>query len=173
MRRIAALGLANHRTPFATRFQLTTAMLQRGREDNSRPSTARPDTLIVDDCRLYRERLTAIMARYYCSGRGPIRTSHDTTAILRALDDRCPDVTLKMLASFDSRAVTQAGRAHTPQSRLTFIGVSEDDEGEIADCTEAGMSGYCLQTGWLTNLCTNSRENLLPPRHFRHDGCRT
>ena len=90
------------------------------------------------------------MERQY--GAGGIRTAHDTSSMLRALDDRCPDVVLLNLASFDSRALMRAARAHTPESKLVVLGVSEDDEGEIVACAEAGVSGYHLRSGSLEDL---------------------
>jgi DNA-binding NarL/FixJ family response regulator len=109
-----------------------------------------PDLLIVDDCRLYREGLSAILARQYAAG--AIRTAHDTSSLLRALEDRCPDVILLNLASFDSHALMRAARTHSPQSRMIVVGASEGDEGEIVACAEAGVTGYHLRTDSLPDL---------------------
>lgn len=109
-----------------------------------------PDLLIVDDCRLYRDGLSAIMEHEYSAE--AVRTAHDTLSMLRALDQRCPDVILLNIASIDSRALMRAARVHSPQSRLIVLGVSEDDEGEIVACAEAGVSGYHLRTGSLEDL---------------------
>lgn len=108
------------------------------------------DLLIVDDCRLYRDGLAAIIAREYVEM--TVRTSHDMASMRRALDQRCPDVVLLNLASFDSRTLMQAARAQSPQSRLIVLGVSEDDELGIVACAEAGVSGYHLRTGSLADL---------------------
>ena len=70
----------------------------------------------------------------------------------RALDDRRPDVILLNLASFDNHALLQLARSRAPQSPLIVVGVSEEDEGEIVACAEAGVSGYHLRTGSLTEL---------------------
>jgi DNA-binding NarL/FixJ family response regulator len=109
-----------------------------------------PDLLIVDDCRLYREGLAAIMARQY--GAEAIRTAHDATSLLRAFEDRRPDVILLNLASFDSRALMRSARAHSPQSRIIVVGASENDEAEIVACAEGGVAGYHLRTDSLTDL---------------------
>ena len=109
-----------------------------------------PDLLIVDDCRLYRDGLAAIIAREY--GTGVIRTAHDTVSMQRELSHHSPDVILLNLASLGSRALMQAARAHSPQSRLVVLGASEDDEAEIVTCAEAGVSGYHLRTGSLADL---------------------
>jgi DNA-binding NarL/FixJ family response regulator len=126
-----------------------------------------PDLLIVDDCRLYREGLAAIMARQY--GTQAIRTAHDTASLLRALEKRCPDVILLNLASFDSRALMQAARARSPQSRMIVVGASENDEAEIVACAEAGVAGYHLRTDSLTDLVQSiasvvAGESLCSPR---------
>jgi DNA-binding NarL/FixJ family response regulator len=109
-----------------------------------------PDLLIIDDCRLYRDGLAEIIARE-CS-HVAVRTAHDAASMLRALGQRCPDVILLNLASTDSRALMQTARAHSPQSRLIVLGVCEDDESEIVDCAEAGVSGYHLRTASLAEL---------------------
>lgn len=109
-----------------------------------------PDLLIVDDCRLYREGLAAILAHQY--GPGSIRTAQDMNSMLRVLDDRRPDVILLNLASFDNHALLQVARSHAPQSLLIVVGASEEDEGEIVACAEAGVSGYHLRTSSLTDL---------------------
>jgi DNA-binding NarL/FixJ family response regulator len=109
-----------------------------------------PQLLIVDDCRLYREGLEAILVRRY--GDDAIRTAHDLPSMRRALAAACPDIILLNLASFDSRALMRAGREHNPPSRLIVLGVCEDDEGEIVACAEAGVSGYHLRTGSLADL---------------------
>jgi DNA-binding NarL/FixJ family response regulator len=112
--------------------------------------TSGPDLLIVDDCRLYRDSLATIMTREY--GAAAVFTAHDVTSMLKAIADRSPDVILLNLASFDSRAMMQAARMRAPKSRLIVLGVSEDDEGEIVACAEAGVSGYHLRTGSLEDL---------------------
>jgi len=117
---------------------------------NSCSPVGGPDLLIVDDCRLYRDGLAAIIAREYSGG--TIRTAYDTASMLQALDHCCPDVILLNLASFDCHALMRAARACARQSRLIVLGVSEDDEGEILACAEAGVSGYHLRTGSLTDL---------------------
>jgi DNA-binding NarL/FixJ family response regulator len=109
-----------------------------------------PDLLVVDDCRLYREGLATIMVERY--GPAAVRTAHDADSLLRALNEQCPDVVLLNLASFDSHALMRAARARAPQSRLIVLGATEDDEGEIVACAEAGVSGYHLRTGSLTDL---------------------
>ena len=108
------------------------------------------DLLIVDDCRLYREGLAVIIAREY--SQVAVRTAHDMDSMLRTLDQRCSDVILLNLASVDSCALMRAARAQSPQSRLIVLGVSEDDEGGIVACAEAGVSGYHLRTGSLAGL---------------------
>jgi hypothetical protein len=70
---------------------------RRGRRINSHTAMTGSDLLIVDDCRLYREGLVAIMARHKA-----VRTVHDMTSLLRALEQRCPDVILLHLASVDN-----------------------------------------------------------------------
>jgi DNA-binding NarL/FixJ family response regulator len=117
---------------------------------NSCSPVGGPDLLIVDDCRLYRDGLAAIIGREYSAG--TIRTAYNTASMMQALNHRCPDVILLNLASFDCHALMRAARACTPQSRLIVLGVSEDDEGEILACAEAGVSGYHLRTGSLTDL---------------------
>jgi hypothetical protein len=53
------------------------------------------------------------MARQY--GAEAIRTAHDTTSLLRALEDGCPEVILLNLASFDSRALMQSARTQSTE----------------------------------------------------------
>ncbi|KAA8884187.1 response regulator transcription factor [Nocardia colli] len=116
---------------------------------NSIGSTGQ-DLLIVDDCRLYREGLAASVAREFADG--SVRTANDSTSMARALSHRPPDVILLNLASYDSRAVMQAARRHSPDSRLIVLGVSEDDEAGIVACAEAGVRGYHLRSGSLADL---------------------
>jgi DNA-binding NarL/FixJ family response regulator len=109
-----------------------------------------PDLLIVDDCRLYREGLAAILMQQY--GAEAIRTAHDFASMRRALQERHPDVVLLNLASFDGRALMRAAHSQNPEGRLIVIGVSEDDESEIVACAEAGVCGYHLRTSSLADL---------------------
>jgi DNA-binding NarL/FixJ family response regulator len=81
-----------------------------------------------------------------------IRTAHDLASMRRALQERAPEVILLNLASFDSRALMRAVREHGPQGRLIVLGASEDGEGEIVACAEAGVCGYHLRTGSLADL---------------------
>ncbi|WP_069163771.1 LuxR C-terminal-related transcriptional regulator [Nocardia altamirensis] len=109
-----------------------------------------PDLLIVDDCRLYRDGLAASIAREFATG--SVRTADDSASMVRALSQRAPEVILLNLASADSRAVMQAARRHSPESRLIVLGVSEEDEVGIVACAEAGVRGYHLRSGSLADL---------------------
>lgn len=117
--------------------------------DDSVPANG-PCLLIVDDCRLYREGLATILVQQY--GERAIRTAHNLAAMRQALGDCSPDIVLLNLASLDSRALIRTAREHKPASRLIVIGASEDDEGEIVACAEAGVAGYHLRTGSLADL---------------------
>jgi len=108
------------------------------------------DLLIVDDSRLYRDGLAAILASEF--GTASVRTAHDSESMVRLLGPRTPDVILLNLASFDHLAVMRAARAHSSVSKLIVLGLSEDNEDDIVACAEAGVCGYHLRSGSLVDL---------------------
>jgi DNA-binding NarL/FixJ family response regulator len=116
--------------------------------------TADPPTrlriLIVDDSRLYGEVLAATLTEQpdvlaVCTACGvesvPAQLAHDL-----------PDLVLLNLASVQSRSLVRAVRERNPDTRLIVVGVNEEDEEEILQCAEAGVSGFLTRSDSLPHL---------------------
>ncbi|MBL7501502.1 response regulator transcription factor [Frankia sp. CNm7] len=98
--------------------------------------------LVVDDSRLYRDGLAAIV------GREPdvadVRCAEDGPSVDAALARGAPDVVLLNLATLESRALMARLRRAAPSARVIGIGVGDSEEEMIA-CVEAGISGFLLR----------------------------
>ncbi|SDZ14577.1 two component transcriptional regulator, LuxR family [Micromonospora pattaloongensis] len=121
--------------------------------------------LIVDDVRLYREGLAAIMSRE--SGVREVVTARDAASAIALLDHHDPDVVLVNVAG-GNHAPLHLVRAHRPEIAIVALGVSEAEEDVIA-CAEAGVAGYLLRTEPLDHLLPVVRsvvagESLCSPR---------
>jgi DNA-binding NarL/FixJ family response regulator len=123
--------------------------------------------LIVDDSRLYRESLAGILADQ--PGVLSVSTAHGLESLQAQLDCGRPDVVLLNLASVKSRSLVRAVRERNCTTRLIVLGVNEDDDHEILQCAEAGVSGYLSRSDSLPHLLelicrVTSGETLFSPR---------
>jgi DNA-binding NarL/FixJ family response regulator len=109
-----------------------------------------PDLLVVDDCRLSRDGLVALIQRDFRPM--TVRAVEDTNSLLSSLDNQLPDVILLNLASFDSYSMMQVAHQRSHDSKLIVLGVSEHDEAQILACAEAGVNGYHLRNASLSDL---------------------
>ena len=105
--------------------------------------------LIVDDSRLYREGLSAVIAKE--PGVGAVHTAEDVATLAAVFASNHPRLVLVNLASVDGLALLHAARGAAPTSNLIAIGVPESED-EIIACVEAGVAGYLLRSEPLSNL---------------------
>lgn len=114
-------------------------------------AVADPDALqllIVDDVRLYREGLAAILAREPSVTR--VLTAHDCASAAAALDASDPDVVLVNVAD-GSHGLLHAVRQRRPDVAIVAVGVAESEDYVVA-CAEAGVAGYLLRSEPLEHL---------------------
>jgi DNA-binding NarL/FixJ family response regulator len=117
------------------------------------PQTNQPQTglsiLIVDDSRLYREGLGAVIANEPAVG--TVLMAEDAASLARVIAGECPALVLVNLASVGGLALLRGVRDAAPTAHLIAIGVLES-ESEIIACVEAGIAGYLLRSEPLANL---------------------
>jgi DNA-binding NarL/FixJ family response regulator len=133
--------------------------------------TADPPTqlriLIVDDSHLYGEILAATLTDQpdvlaVCTATG-------LESVPAQVAGNLPDVVLLNLASVKSRSLVRAIQERNPHTRLIVLGINEEDEEEILQCAEAGVSGFLTRSDSLPHLLELIRkvtggETLCSPR---------
>lgn len=100
--------------------------------------------LVASDVRLYRERLTEILARH--PGFGIADTVADAAELLPRLAARPADLVLLDMAMRGSIAVLLALRAAEPHVKIVAVTVGDREE-EVLACARAGVGGYVLRDG--------------------------
>jgi len=120
------------------------------------PAPARGDpgglsVLIVDDSRLYRDGLAALISQE--ADVAVVRTSSHWMELLEAVADRVPDVVLVNVAMRDGAQIVSDIHTGLPQMFVIAIGV-DDIEPDIVRYAENGISGYLLRSEPLSALTT-------------------
>lgn len=105
--------------------------------------------LIVDDWVLYRETLAAVFA---ANDVAMPSVAWDLPSLLTALHDISPTIILLSMGTRESSMLLRAAVELSPDVRVIALGLSEDDEGEIIACAEAGVAGYHMRTESLDDL---------------------
>ncbi|WP_231514456.1 response regulator transcription factor [Mycobacterium sp. URHB0044] len=98
--------------------------------------------LIIDDYRLYRESLAGLVA---LNGRYHPIVAWDLPSLVVALEDSEPVVAVLNLATRGSSLLLRAMKDIHPHIRAVALGAREDDESQIVDCAEAGVSAYHMR----------------------------
>ena len=107
--------------------------------------------LIVDDCKLNRESLTAIFAAR--DGCEPA-AAWDLPSLCAALGEAAPEIVLLNMSTRDNLTLIRRVRDTCPNAKVIVVGISEEDESEIVACAEAGVAGYHLRAESLDDLLT-------------------
>lgn len=107
------------------------------------------DILIIDDSRLQREGLAAVLSD---SGMSEPAMAWDMPSLLSALGSRTPDIVLLSMATRDKISCLHSVREACPTAKVIVIGIAEDDETEIITAAEAGVAGYHLRSDSLGEL---------------------
>ncbi len=105
--------------------------------------------LIIDDTRLYREGLTAVLDREEWVA--TTRATADADGAFHELDVFQPDVVLLNMATAGSAAILDTLVRIAPAVRVVALGVP-DNEAEVVACAEAGVAGYLLRCQSLADL---------------------
>lgn len=105
--------------------------------------------LVVDDCTLYRDYLTAVLASRGAMAPG---VAWDLTSLMAAFKATMPHLILLNMATRESAMLLRQALNFGPNVRVAVLGVSEDDESEIVACAESGVAGYHLRTESLDDL---------------------
>lgn len=98
--------------------------------------------LVVDDCKLYRENLAAVLAANEAVAP---TVAWDLLSLRAALSERTPDIVLLSMSTEGSTELLRTITGSTPHAKVIAVGVSEGDEPTIVACAEAGVSGYHLR----------------------------
>lgn len=107
--------------------------------------------LIVDDCKLYRDYLVAVVTSQGAVTPG---VAWDWPSLVAAVETISPAVILVNMRTCDSAMLLRQALQLSPSSRVVVLGVSGDDESEIVGCAEAGVAGYHLRSETLDDLIT-------------------
>jgi DNA-binding NarL/FixJ family response regulator len=105
--------------------------------------------LIVDDCKLNRENLAAVLATH--DGFEPA-LAWDQPSLCAALGEVTPEIVLLNMGTRDKLVLLEMVRESCPAAKVIVVGISEDDESEIVACAEAGVAGYHLRAESLDDL---------------------
>lgn len=105
--------------------------------------------LIVDDCRVLREYLAAVLASH---GAAPPGMAWDLVSLIAAFEATLPRIILLNTRTRDSSMLLRQAIKLGPHVRLVALGVLEDDENEIVSYAEAGVAGYHLRNESLEDL---------------------
>ncbi|WP_407937746.1 LuxR C-terminal-related transcriptional regulator [Mycolicibacterium bacteremicum] len=105
--------------------------------------------LIVDDCKLYRDYLVALITS---EGSVTPGVAWDWASLVAAVEMSTPTVILVNMRTRDSAMLLRQALQLSPSSRVVVLGVSGDDESEIVGCAEAGVAGYHLRSETLDDL---------------------
>lgn len=95
--------------------------------------------LIVDDCVLYRNSLTAALA---AKGTPAAGSAWDLVTLLTALQTISQGLILLNIATRNSAALLRTALATDPGARVVVLGVCDDDDDGVIRCAEAGAAGY-------------------------------
>jgi DNA-binding NarL/FixJ family response regulator len=115
----------------------------------SRERLATTSILIIDDCKLQRETLSAILVN---AGAVNPAMGWDFASVVEASGARAVDVVLLSVSTRDKLALLRAVRDTCPQAKVVIVGVAEDNDSEIIACAEAGAVGYHLRSESLFEL---------------------
>jgi len=107
--------------------------------------------LIIDDCKLYRDYLVAVVTSQGAVTPG---VAWDWPSLVAAVEAITPAVILVNMRTRDSAMLLRQAMQLSPSSRVVVLGVSGDDESEIVGCAEAGVAGYHLRSETLDDLIT-------------------
>jgi DNA-binding NarL/FixJ family response regulator len=99
--------------------------------------------LIVDDCVLYRDSLTAALA---ANGTPTVGSAWDLVTLLTAQQNISGGLILLNIDTHNSVELLRTALATDPSARVVVLGVSYDDEDGIIQCAEAGAAGYHTRT---------------------------
>jgi len=105
--------------------------------------------LIIDDCKLYRDYLVAVVTSQGAVTPG---VAWDWASLVTAVETSTPAVILVNMRTRDSAMLLRQALQLSPSSRVVVLGVSGDDESEIVGCAEAGVAGYHLRSETLDDL---------------------
>jgi DNA-binding NarL/FixJ family response regulator len=104
---------------------------------------------IVSEIRLYREGLVRFLARD--GGLEPVGSAGAWPAAEQAIAQTRPDVALVDLSMPEAAAAIRRLLHVFPQTRVVALGLA-DDEQEVPDWAEVGISGYLCRDGGLEDL---------------------
>lgn len=107
--------------------------------------------LIVDDCILHCETLTATLVANELPAPSVAR---DLPSLIAALSDSSPAAVLIDFDARDSAMLLRVASDICPTTKVVVLGMSEDDEQGIVACAEAGAAGYHLRSESLDDLLT-------------------
>jgi DNA-binding NarL/FixJ family response regulator len=110
-----------------------------------------PPNLIVDDCKLNRENLSAIFAS---RGGSESAVAWDAPSLCAALAEVRPEIVLFNMSTRDSLTLLRILKDRCPEAKVIVVGIREDDESQIVACAEAGVAGYHLRAESLDRLLT-------------------
>jgi DNA-binding NarL/FixJ family response regulator len=102
-------------------------------------TAARPTLLVVTDVRVYRDQLIDWLSRTSVSG--PIAWTSRDADLPDQLHAVAPDVVLLDVRSRDRLRTLKTIAALRPSARIVVFGV-DDDERDLVECAEAGVSAY-------------------------------
>lgn len=105
--------------------------------------------LIVDDCTLHRENLSAALTN---TGLSTPAVAWDLRSLVTAIDEAIPDVVLLNIATRDCVALLKSATDIVPGLRAVVMGVSEEDEGQIVACAEVGVADYHMRADSFDDL---------------------
>ncbi|AXK78007.1 MULTISPECIES: response regulator transcription factor [Mycobacteriaceae] len=105
--------------------------------------------LIIDDCKLYRDYLVAVVTSHGAVTPG---VAWDWASLVAAVETSTPPVILVNMRTRDSAMLLRQALQLSPSSRVVVLGVAGDDESEIVGCAEAGVAGYHLRSETLDDL---------------------
>lgn len=106
--------------------------------------------LVVDDSRLYRESLAALLTQQ--TGIGVVDSAESLESVSSHIALSDPDVVILNLATVESSAILTAIRQQRPRAKLVVVGVDDTDERQVITCAEAGVSGYLTRSDSLDDL---------------------
>lgn len=104
--------------------------------------------VVVDDCRLRRERVVDFLAR---SG-AEAGSAWDTRSLEEEFRRSRPDVIVLSMSSHSAQALMLRSVQLCGADRVIVFSLTEDDEDTIMKCVEAGVAGYHLRSESLDDL---------------------
>jgi DNA-binding NarL/FixJ family response regulator len=119
------------------------------REETKRDFSGAGQVMVVDDYRLFRDCLVAILSG---SGIPVIGTAWDLPSLVRALAEVKANLILIDMATRDSYLLLRAAMSVNPDVRVIALGASERDQSELIACAEAGVAAYHKRSDSLSDL---------------------